>query len=96
MTVYVIAQLKFTNEALYRRYQRAFPEVWKKYRGRLLAADERPEIIEGVWDKDKVVLLTFPDEAAYREWADSEEYQAISKDRTAGAETVSLLVHGVA
>lgn len=96
MTVYVVAQLKFTNVEFYRRYQEAFPAVWKKYRGRLLAADERPMVVEGEWDKNKLVLLSFPDEAAYREWADSEEYQAISKDRTAGAETISLLVQGIA
>ena len=96
MTVYVVAQLKFTNLELYRRYQEAFPAVWKKYRGRLLAADERPKVVEGEWDRNKLVLLSFPDEASYHEWADSEEYQAISKDRTAGAETISLLVRGVA
>ena len=95
MTVYVIAQLAFTNERLYRRYQEAFPAVWKKYRGRLLAADENPEVVEGQWEGNKVVLLSFPDEAAYREWADSNEYQEISRDRMAGANTVSLLVRGL-
>lgn len=95
MTVYVIAQLKFTNVDRYRRYQEAFPEVWKKYRGQLLAADERPKVVEGTWERDKVVLLAFPDEAAYHEWADSEEYQAISRDRAAGAETISLIVRGL-
>ncbi|MBS0337943.1 MAG: DUF1330 domain-containing protein [Proteobacteria bacterium] len=96
MTVYVIAQLKFTNVEPYRRYQEAFPAVWKKYRGRLLAADEQPKVVEGEWDGNKVVLLSFPDEAAYREWAESEEYKSIAKDRMAGAETISLLVQGIA
>lgn len=95
MTVYVVAQLKFRDERLYRRYQEAFPAVWKKYRGRLLAADENPEVVEGHWDGNKVVLMSFPDEAAYREWADSDEYQQIAKDRIAGANTLSLLVHGL-
>ena len=96
MTVYVIAQLKFTNVEPYRRYQEAFPAVWKKYRGRLLAADEQPQVREGKWDMNKVVLLSFPDEVAYREWAESGEYRAIAEDRMAGAETVSLLVRGIA
>jgi uncharacterized protein (DUF1330 family) len=43
-----------------------------------------------------VVLISFPDEAAFRSWADSPEYQEISKDRQAGADTVVLLVKGLA
>lgn len=94
--MYVVAQLKFTDERVYRRYQAAFPAVWSKYRGQLLAADERPKVMEGEWTGSKVVLLSFPDEAAYHEWADSDEYREIAKDRHAGADTVSLLVRGFA
>ena len=59
-------------------------------------ADESPQVVEGHWDRDKVVLISFPDEAAFRSWADSPEYQDISKDRQAGADTVVLLVKGLA
>ena len=38
--------------------------VMSRYKGRLLAADEHPTVVEGAWDRDKVVLLWFPDEAA--------------------------------
>jgi uncharacterized protein (DUF1330 family) len=95
MTVYVIAQLSFTDRAAYRRYQERFLGVMSRYRGRLLAADENPQRLEGTWDRDKVVLISFPDEAAYREWAQSDAYQEISKDRKAGAEAVVLLVRGI-
>ncbi|MFI7665311.1 DUF1330 domain-containing protein [Nocardia sp. NPDC049526] len=37
----------------------------------------------------------FPDEPSFREWADSPEYQEISKDRHAGADTVTLLINGM-
>jgi uncharacterized protein (DUF1330 family) len=68
--------------------------VMKRYKGRVLAADEKPLVIEGEWERDKVVLLSFPDEAAFREWAESPEYLEISKDRKAGSEAVVLLVKG--
>ena len=45
--------------------------VLKRFKGCLLAADEHPIVVEGTWDRDKVVLLSFPDEAPYREWAES-------------------------
>ncbi|MEV0292646.1 DUF1330 domain-containing protein [Nocardia sp. NPDC050710] len=95
MTVYVIAQLKFTDRAAYDRYQARFMEVFTRYSGTLLAADEAPRLLEGQTDREKVVLMSFPDEAAVTAWAQSPEYQEISKDRHAGADTVSVLVHGL-
>lgn len=95
MTVYAIAALKFTDRDAYNRYQAAFMEVFKRFSGTLLAADEAPQVVEGQWDRDKVVLMTFPDEAAFREWAESTDYQRISEDRRAGADTVVVLVQAL-
>lgn len=94
MTVYVIAQLKMTDRAAYDRYQARFFEVFKNFGGRLLAADESPAVMEGTWDRDKLVMMSFPDEAAYRAFADSAEYQDIARDRKAGAQAIVLLVKG--
>ena len=52
-------------------------------------------MVEGQSDREKVVLMSFPDEAAFRELVQSPEYQDISKDRRAGADTVVLLVQGL-
>ncbi len=95
MTVYAIAALKFTDRDAYNRYQAAFMEVFKRFSGTLLAADEAPQVVEGQWDRDKVVLMTFPDEAAFREWAESTDYQRISEDRRAAADTVVVLVQAL-
>ena len=38
------------------RYQAQFFDVFKKFSGRLLSADENPAILEGAWDRDKLVL----------------------------------------
>jgi uncharacterized protein (DUF1330 family) len=95
VTVYAIAQLRFTDRAAYDRYQARFMEVFRRHPGTLLAADESPEVIEGRWDREKLVLMSFPDEAAFRGWAQSPEYQDISKDRRAGADTLVLLANGL-
>ena len=71
-------------------------DIFRRHRGTLLAADESPEVIEGQWDRDKVVLMSFPDEAAFRAWSESPEYQEISRDRHVGADTVVLLAKGLA
>jgi uncharacterized protein (DUF1330 family) len=96
ITVYVIVQLKMTDRAAYDRYQARFFDVFKKFSGRLLSADEHPSVLEGAWDRDKLVLMSFPDEAAFHAWADSPEYLEISKDRKAGAQGVVLLAKGFA
>jgi uncharacterized protein (DUF1330 family) len=93
--VYAIAQLTITDRAIYDRYQQRFMSVMKLYKGRVLAADEKPQVVEGAWDREKVVLLSFPDEPAFREWVESPEYVEIAKDRKAGSDAVVLLVKGI-
>jgi uncharacterized protein (DUF1330 family) len=95
MTVYVIAQVKFTNEELYRRYQARFFDVFRQFKGRLLAADEAPQVLDGEWSHDKVVVMQFPDQAEAERFIHSPAYEEISRDRIAGAETISLLVKGL-
>ena len=95
MSVYAISQLKFIDRAAYDRYQAKFMDVFRRHPGTLLAADESPQVIEGEWDREKLVLMSFPDEAAFRSWAESPEYQQISRDRRIGADTVVLLAQGL-
>lgn len=94
MTVYVVVQLKMTDRAAYDRYQARFFNVFRKFSGRLLSADENPAVLEGAWDRDKIVLMSFPDEAAFQAWAGSAEYQEILTERKAGAQAVVLLAKG--
>ena len=96
MSVYAIAQLSFKDRRAYARYQARFMDVLKKSRdGRLLVADEAPLQLEGRWDREKLVIIAFPDEPAFREWNESPEYQEIVKDRKAGADAVVLLARGI-
>ena len=95
MTVYAIAQLRFTDRAAYDRYQAGFMQVFGQHRGTVLASDESPRVVEGQWDRDKVVLLAFPDEVAFYRFANSPEYREIAKHRHQGADTVLLLVRGL-
>jgi uncharacterized protein (DUF1330 family) len=92
MTVYIIAQLKFTRREIYDRYQARFADVFRKFRGRLLVAEENPMVLEGAFERDKVVVLEFPDKDAAMEFQDSPEYAEIAVDRKAGAEAVVVMV----
>jgi uncharacterized protein (DUF1330 family) len=89
MTVYIIAQLKFTQRELYDRYQSRFAEEFRKFRGRLLVADERPEVLERSCERDKVVVLEFPDRTAATEFHGSPEFAEIAADRKADGRTIA-------
>ena len=95
MTVYAIAQLTITDRAAYNRYQARFMDVFTRFKGRVLASDEAPQVVEGTWDRQKVVLLSFPDAAEFYAFAQSPEYEAIARDRKAGSSAVILLVKGL-
>lgn len=100
MTVYALVQLRIHDAERYGRYMQnfvaRFTDVFGKFGGKLLAADEAPRVLEGEWwDRNKVVLMEFPDEAAFTAWATSPEYNEIAVDRIAGAEAVVLLVKGL-
>jgi len=99
MTVYVLAQLRIHDRERYGRYMNNFiaryTEVFGKFGGKLLAADDEPRVLEGEWwDRNKVVLMGFPDAASATAWMTSPEYNEIAVDRVAGAEAVVLLVKG--
>lgn len=93
--VYVVAQIRFTDEPSYRRYQAKFPKVFATSGGKLLAADESPRPLSGDWPFNKLVIMQFPDEATADGFLESEAYSEISKDRDAGAETVGVMVRGM-
>lgn len=94
MTVYVIAQLEFTDEARYRAYQAASTPLFIERGIRVLAADEAPVVLEGEWTGNKVVMMAFEDEAAARAFLESPEYREVSRDREAGAKTTALMIRG--
>jgi len=95
MSVYAIGQLWIPDPARYGRYVQRFMDVFKKYKGSVLAADSSPIVFEGPWDENRIVVLSFPDEASFRDWAESAEYQEIAKDRKAGAQAVIWMVRGI-
>jgi uncharacterized protein (DUF1330 family) len=92
MSVFVIAQISIYDRDAYEKYQSRFLDVFKKFKGTLLAADENPKTVEGVWNFEKVILIQFPDEDDFRDWAFSPEYLEIAKDRHAGSNGTVLLV----
>jgi uncharacterized protein (DUF1330 family) len=90
MTVYIINNMTVHDQQAYKTYIKGFMPVFERFGGKVLAAQNSPSAIEGVWPFDRTVLLSFPTREAYDQWAGSADYQAIAVHRRAG--TVSNVV----
>ncbi len=95
MTVYLAVQVKIKDRDAYDRYAGGFMNVFSKFEGKMLAADFEPKVLDGEWGMDRLVLMSFPDEASLTAWITSDEYQELAADRAAGADTIALLARGI-
>jgi len=95
MPVYIVVELTIHDRREYERYAAAFPEVFRRHPGEVLAVEERPEVLEGEWRHTRTVLLRFPDRAAAERWYRSAEYRAIARHRWNGATANVALLRGL-
>ncbi len=95
MTVYAIATLNIHDRDRYAAYEDNFMEIFTNYDGSLLAVDENPSTLEGVWDFTRTVLISFPDRAALDTWYQSDAYQQILAHRLAASEGNVVILQGL-
>ena len=62
--------------------------------GRVIVADDAPELIEGSWHGKRTVVLEFDSVAAARNWYGSPEYQQMVSLRHAAADSNVVIVAG--
>ena len=95
MAYFFIAQIKINDPTGYQKYIAKAGEIFSKYRGKYLAVDNNPEVLEGRWDYTRTVLIRFDSKEDFDDWYHSKEYQEILKYRLNAAECDTLLVEGV-
>jgi uncharacterized protein (DUF1330 family) len=96
MSAYFIANIEINDPLEYEKYLEGCDQVLAQFGGEYLAVDDRPGILEGVWNYTRVVLIRFPTEEDLRRWYDSPEYRDILKFRLASARCDTLAVRGKA
>ena len=94
MACYFIARIQIHDTAEYERYLARCDEVFAHYDGRYLAVDRSPIPLEGEPEAGRMVIIEFPDEAAFDRWYHSTEYQEILAHRLGGAHCTAQLVRG--
>jgi uncharacterized protein (DUF1330 family) len=94
MSYYFIAQIRIHDKDEYRKYLDGAGTIFRKYKGKYLAIDEKPECLEGSWDYSRTVLISFETREDFNAWYLSDEYQEILKHRLAAAVCDSILIKG--
>ena len=94
MPAYIIVDVDVTDQDSYQGYATQVPPLLHKFGGRYLVRGGNPEVVEGDWHPDRVVVLAFDDAAAAKRFYDSKEYQQIIGIRHRAASTRMILVEG--
>lgn len=95
MSCYFIAQIQIDDPEEYQKYLAGIDEVFSKFKGKYLALDVNPEVLEGNWPYGRIALIEFENEGELKRWYESPEYQAILRHRLKAARCDTILVKGL-
>jgi uncharacterized protein (DUF1330 family) len=94
MPVFIINNMTIHDPAEYGAYLRAFMEVFRKFNGQVLVAEDAPGPLEGAWPYDRTVVLGFPSREDALRWYESPEYKAIVVHRFKGTTSNVVILDG--
>ncbi|MBT71209.1 MAG: hypothetical protein CMQ15_04085 [Gammaproteobacteria bacterium] len=97
VAVYMISNLVVSDADEYRKYEKGFFAILKRFGGEFITFDDNHETLEGTDPTEgRVIIFKFPSEQAAKNWYNDGEYQALSEFRRAGTTLKSLtVVHGL-
>jgi uncharacterized protein (DUF1330 family) len=95
MPAYFVVELEITNLAAMGPYRAAGGATIEQYGGRFLARGGAAELIEGGPEPKRIVIIEFPDAAAFKRWYNSPEYQKILPGRLDNSRARAFIVEGV-
>jgi uncharacterized protein (DUF1330 family) len=95
--VYLVVNITVQDQTEYRKYEKGFFGILKKYGGSLVALDDNAINFEGFSPRSgRMIIVSFPSEEVAKEWYADAEYQQLSEHRRAGAPMEFLtMVRGV-
>jgi uncharacterized protein (DUF1330 family) len=95
MSAYFVIELDITNLAAMGPYRAAVGATIEQYGGRFLARAGATELIEGGPEPKRIVIIEFPDTAAFKRWYNSAEYKKILPGRLDNSTARGFIVEGV-
>lgn len=96
MTAYLLVNVTATGSSeKLAEYREKVGATVEAFGGRYLARSGSPEVWEGEWTADQVVLVEFPDVASATAWNSSAAYRAIAPLRQENADSQRLVFEGL-
>ncbi len=95
MTAYVIFQETVDDPAAFERYMQLSPASIAKYGGRFVVRGGQIEVLEGAFERERIVVIAFPDTEHARNWHQSVEYADAKAMRLKISSGDAILVEGV-
>ena len=95
MSVYVIAQGKIENREMLNEYVTQALETIRAHGGRVIAFDEKPDVVEGETNTPRTVIVEFEAKEAFRAWYDSPDYQKAIPLRRESAPGTLIVANGL-
>jgi len=95
MKYYFVTQIRIHNPKEYEKYLEKIDDIFSKFKGKYLAVDKSPSILEGTWEYTKSVIIKFNCKKDFQDWYYSKDYQTILKHRLKAAICDTILLKGV-
>ena len=92
MSCYFLAQIAIHDRDEYAKYEDGFDEIFRKYRGTVVAVDDHPLLLEGEWKHRRIVMIRFPSNEDAQRWYYSPEYQRLAQHRFRASDATVMLV----
>ncbi|SMF78103.1 Uncharacterized conserved protein, DUF1330 family [Tistlia consotensis] len=96
MVAYIVGTVEVTDPEAYKKYTARVPAEIARWGGRFVIRGPQPEVLEGDWQVQRLVVIEFPDSAAARGWYESAGYQELVPLRQAASTGALALFEGFA
>jgi uncharacterized protein (DUF1330 family) len=95
MATYLVVEMEISNWAGLEPYRAGVEDTITKYGGRFIVRAGATKLIEGAPEPKTVVIVEFPDAAAFDRWWASPQYQEILPSRLENSTGRFFTVEGV-
>ncbi|QPB83487.1 DUF1330 domain-containing protein [Pseudoalteromonas rubra] len=94
MKGYLILDFSITDFPRFKKYIKEIPEFIKKHGGRYVVQGVEPEVMEGDWHPERVVVLEFPNKDVAKEFLADPDAQPLFAIRHSTTKSKLILVEG--
>jgi len=96
MAAYLIVNIAAINDdQKYAEYRRRVTETIRAVGGEYLVRGGHVDVLEGVWQPNRVVVVRFPSAQVAKSWWGSSAYAELKQMRQDSAVTEMILVEGI-